>query len=87
MSDEWTRTLTIDGEVVEFKIELAGQVWTAREGGAIPTPEPFLGATAFRDGQEVWSGVLTRGVAYPARVSDHYTDEELIEMYRGARPR
>lgn len=79
------RTLVIDGEVVEFKIKLSGQAMAIPEGGTLPTPEPFLGATARRDGKQMWSGVVSQVAEYLIPVSEQFSDEDLERLYRTAR--
>lgn len=87
MDEDWTRTLVVDGDVIVFEISASGQVATVSEGGRIPSPSSFLGAIQYKDGEEHWRGVLRKDVPYPARVSEHFTDEELIDLYRTARPK
>lgn len=82
---EQQRTLVIDGEEVEFKIKLSGQAMAVPEGGTMPEPDPYLGATARRNGQRTWSGVIYQNAKYLVPVAEQFSDEELERFYRTAR--
>jgi hypothetical protein len=82
---EQHRTLIVDGDEVEFRIKLSGQATAVSEGGYFPQPEPYLGATARRDGERTWSGVISQDVTYLVPVAEQFTDEELERLYRAAR--
>jgi len=80
-----TRQLVIDGDEVTFAIKLSGQAMAVPEGGRIDSGKPFLGATARRDGEEVWSGVLPSAVDFLTPINAQFADAELERLYREAR--
>ena len=79
------RTLTIDAEEVEFGIKLSGQAMAVPEGLTLPEPEPFLGATARRDGKKVWSGVVSSRAEYLVPITEQFSDGDLERLYRTVR--
>ena len=80
-----TYRLLIDGDEVTFAIELSGQVMAVPEGGRIDGGQPFLSATAWRDGERVWTGVLSFAVSLLAPIAEQFTKVDLERMYREAR--
>ena len=82
---EHHRMLVIDGEEVEFKIKLSGQAMAVPQGGTLPHPEAYLGATARRDGEQTWFGVISENATYLIPVAEQFTDEELERRYLDAR--
>ena len=85
METDRTRILDISGKTVVFAIEISNAVASVGEGRTIPEPRSHLGATEFLDGRETWSGVLKYDVPYPAKVADHFKDDELVRLYEERR--
>ena len=76
-----TRRLSIDGDEVTFTIEVMGQAMSVPEGGKTDEPEPVLVATAWHDGDEVWSGAVAHGVTN----LELFSEQELERLYRVTR--
>ena len=71
----------IDSDEVTFAITLSGQAMAVPEGGRIDSGKPFLGATARRDGEEVWSGMLSPAGNLLTPINEQFTDSELERLY------
>ena len=82
-----TRQLITDGDAVTFALKLSGQAMAVPEGGRIDSGKPFLAATAQRDGEDVWSGVLPSAVDLLTPIDEQFADAELERLYREARAR
>lgn len=77
----------IDGDEVTFAITLSGQAMAVPKGGRTDAGKPILAATARRDGEEIWSGVLSWGASLLSPIDEQFTDAELEHLYREARAR
>jgi len=55
------------------------------EGGRTDSREPLLCATARRDGNKVWSGVMSPAVSLFSPIDEQFTDSDLKRLYREAR--
>lgn len=80
-----TRQLLIDGDEVTFEIKFSGQAMAVPGNGRTDSPEPFLGATARRDGKKDWSGVVTPDVLPLQSIHEQFSDRDLERLYRQCR--
>jgi hypothetical protein len=59
----------------------------APAGSRIDSGKPFLGATARRDCEDVWPGVLPSDVDMLTPIDEQFADSELERLYREVRAR